>query len=290
MQLLGNPLDRLLKRAKKKGEERFLFLWNRGLGDIPLGLYALGQRVREFVPNAKITYLTRSDLAGCFRMLPDVEVAVVPSMRRGEPKPLGEWAREAGISLNDYDHVLEKIDPTRWLSWQLGKLIPKLSWDPSWDMLVENFPVEEKAIGVHVQSETGQFYGYTKDWPQAYWEELFARFPEKQFVLFGMSKSPVYQAKNIVDLRGETNLHEMLSLMKNRCRIVIAPDSGILSTLYYVNAPFTLRLISLWADPRQGVLRQKVPSPNPCLDHIPLIGKDETVANIKVDDLAIYLT
>ena len=290
MRLLGNPLDRLLKRAAKKNEKHFLFLWNRGLGDIPLGLYALGERVRKYLPDAKITYLTRPDLADCFRMLPNVEVVIAPSMQRGVAKTLEEWAREAAISLNDFDHVLEKIDPTRWLSWQLGKLVPKLAWDTKWDTLVEKFSITENAIGVHVQSETKGFYGYTKDWPKTCWEELFARFPEKQFVLFGMKKEPTYAAKNILDLRGETNLHEMLSIMKNCCRIVIAPDSGILSTLYYVNAPFALRLISLWADPRQGVLRQKVASPNPCLDHIPLIGKDENVANIKIDDIAQLIT
>ncbi|GAB5411690.1 MAG: hypothetical protein ChlgKO_08040 [Chlamydiales bacterium] len=290
MRLLGNPLDRLLKRAAKKNEKSFLFLWNRGLGDIPLGLYALGERVRKYLPDAKITYLTRPDLADCFRMLPNVEVVIAPSMQRGVAKPMEEWAIEAGISINDFDQVLEKIDPTRWLSWQLGKLIPKLAWNSKWNALVEKFPIQENAIGVHVQSETKGFYGYTKDWPKTRWEELFARFPERQFVLFGMKKEPTYAAKNILDLRGETNLHEMLSIMKNCCRIVIAPDSGILSTLYYVDAPFTLRLISLWADPRQGVLRQKVASPNPCLDHIPLIGKDENVANIKIDDIAQLIT
>lgn len=290
MRLFGNPLDRLLKRAAKKNEKRFLFLWNRGLGDIPLGLYALGERVRKYLPDAKITYLTRPDLADCFRMLPKVHVAIAPSMQRGAAKTMEEWAKEAGISLNDFDHVLEKIDPTRWLSWQLGKLIPKLAWNPKWNALVEKFPIQENAIGVHVQSETKGFYGYTKDWPQTCWEELFARFPERQFVLFGMKKEPIYAAKNILDLRGETSLHEMLSIMKNCCRIVIAPDSGILSTLYYVDAPFNLRLISLWADPRQGVLRQKVASPNPGLDHIPLIGKNENVANIKIDDIAQLIT
>ncbi len=290
MRLFGNPLDRLLKRAKKKSEKRFLFLWNRGLGDIPLGLYALGARVRHFLPDAKITYLTRPDLADCFRMLPDVEVAVAPSMERGAPKPLEEWAREAHLQISDYDHILEKIDPTRWLSWQLGKLVPKLVWDPAWDTLAEKFPVQKGSIGVHVQSETKQFYGYTKDWPVGHWEALFAAFPDREFLLFGMSKEPHFAAPNTVDLRGKTNLHEMLSLIQNRCRIVIAPDSGILSTLYYVDRPVTLRLISLWADPRQGILRQKVTSPNPCLDHIPLIGKDEKVANIKVHDVAQLIT
>ena len=75
----------------------------------------------------------------------------------------------------------------------------------------------------------------------------------------------------------------MLSLIKNRCRYLVAPDSGVLSVAYYVDASYPIRIVSLWADPRQGVLRQKVDSPNPLFQHRPLHGKNDTVANIAVD-------
>jgi hypothetical protein len=45
--LRGNEFERILARASARGARRCLVYWNRGLGDIPLGLYALFERVRE---------------------------------------------------------------------------------------------------------------------------------------------------------------------------------------------------------------------------------------------------
>jgi hypothetical protein len=53
--------------------------------------------------------------------------------------------------------------------------------------------------------------------------------------------------------------------------------------IYYIEASFTLDVVSLWSDPRQGVLKQKVPSPNPLLRHIPLIARDKDLGNIDVE-------
>ena len=41
---------------------------------------------------------------------------------------------------------------------------------------------------------------------------------------------------------------------------------------YFLNVPFPLRIVSLWADPNHGILKQNVPSPNPLLEHIPVIS------------------
>lgn len=61
-----NPLDRLLKKAAKNNQKKFLLAWNRGLGDIPLGLYAIIYRIREFIPDCSITFLTRPKMGVCF--------------------------------------------------------------------------------------------------------------------------------------------------------------------------------------------------------------------------------
>jgi hypothetical protein len=50
-----------------------------------------------------------------------------------------------------------------------------------------------------------------------------------------------------------------------------------------------LTLVSLWSDPRQGILRQGSPSPNPQLVHVPIVGRDEDVRNIGVDDVEAAL-
>ena len=93
-----NPFDTLLKRAQKNGHERFLICWNRGLGDIPLGLYALTQRIRQYIPNAQITFATRSDLADGFKMLDGVSVLVDPEWKRGVPFNLEQTLSKAGLS------------------------------------------------------------------------------------------------------------------------------------------------------------------------------------------------
>jgi ADP-heptose:LPS heptosyltransferase len=55
-------LDWKLKKMASRGERKILLAWNRGLGDIALGLYAIIQRIREFIPDAEITFLIRENL------------------------------------------------------------------------------------------------------------------------------------------------------------------------------------------------------------------------------------
>ena len=102
-------------------------------------------------------------------------------------------------------------------------------------------------------------------------------------VLFGFAPEPEFDLKSVIDLRGKTQLLSLLSIVKNKLDYLVVPDSGLLSLTYYVDAAFPLKMVSLWSDPRQGVLKQNVDSPNPDLLHIPLIGQDESVANISVE-------
>ena len=283
-----NPFDKLLKKMEKEGKSRFLVVWNRGLGDIPLGLYALVYRIRSYIPRASITFVTRKDLADLFTMLDDVKVIVGETVVRGKPVDMDVVLKEHQLSANMFDAVLEKPDPTRWLKWQLGTLTPKLNWNPDWDVLIDKYELDpnETYIGCHVQTETGVYYGYEKNWDLPSWRNLFKKIHEKKkgkVLLFGMESEPAFLMEDVIDLRGKTNVFEMLSLIKNRCRYLVAPDSGVLSVAYYVDASYPIRVVSLWADPRQGVLRQKVDSPNPLFEHLPLHGKNDNVANIAVD-------
>ena len=285
-----NPFDKLLKKMAHEQKGRLLIVWNRGLGDIPLGLYALVYRIRSFIPNASITFITREDLKEAFSMLEGVQVIAHKAWKRGETLDLEGALKEHSLSPNMFDVVLEKPDPTRWLKWQLGKLTPKLSWQDKWDALVDRYDLDpnEPYIGCHVQTETGIYYGYEKNWDLPSWRNLFKKIQENgkgKILLFGMEKDPVFLMDGVIDLRGETNLFEMLSLIKNRCRYLVAPDSGVLSISYYVDASYPIRVVSLWADPKQGVLRQKVDSPNPEFAHITLVGKNQNVANISTDEV-----
>lgn len=283
-----NPFDKLLKKMLGQEKNRFLIIWNRGLGDIPLGLYALVHRIRSYIPNASITFMTRKDLADVFTMIDGVQVIVGDTWKRGGSIHVESVLKEHALSSDMFDVVLEKPDPTRWLKWQLGTLTPKLVWDEKWDTLVDRFKLDpnETYIGCHVQTETGVYYGYEKNWDLPSWRNFFKKVDENQkgkVLLFGMEKNPAFLMENVIDLRGQTTLFEMLSIVKNRCQYLVAPDSGVLSIVYYVDVDYPLRVVSLWADPKQGVLRQKVRSPNTQLEHFFHHGKNDNVANITVD-------
>ena len=103
-----NPFDKLLKKMVGEEKGRFLVIWNRGLGDIPLGLYALVYRIRSYVPNASITFMTRSDLAEAFTMLEGVQVIVGESWKRGKPFDIEETLKQHSLSSNMFDVVFER--------------------------------------------------------------------------------------------------------------------------------------------------------------------------------------
>lgn len=277
--------DRLLNNAAKAGKKRFLICWNRGLGDIPLGLYGLVLRIREFIPDATIAFLTRSDLSLGFTLLDKVEVLVDPLWKRGEPFELQKSLAFLQKSKELFDVIIEQPDPTRWLKWQLGRITPKLNWSEQYDPLCERFGLDRarEYIAIHVQTETK--YNYEKNWPIVYWKECLHQLivvlgltP----ILFGFSKQTVFLEEGVIDLRGKTTLLEMLSIIKNHCSYLLAPDSGVLSMTYYLNSSFKLHVVSLWADPKQGVLKQRVKSPNPLLQHVALVGKHKDLCNISV--------
>lgn len=292
--ILPNPFFLLLKKAKIRRQSRFLVLWNRGLGDIPLGLFALVQKIKTKIPHAEISFITREDLYDAFAMLDGVFVHAHPSLKRGDKPSLEELMRDLKLSPSNYDCFIEKIDTDRWLSWQLGRVTPKLIWKKNFDHLSLKFSLKGKDyIGIHVSSETGQFYGYNKNWPKENFQKLFEKIlkgNERKILLFGFKQDDDFNHQNIVDLRGKTTIFEMLSIMKNHCSHFVAPDSGILSLSYYLDERFPLKMISLWADPKQGILKQNVASPNPLYEHKPLIAPEKKIENISVEVVYRELT
>lgn len=286
----GNEFERILARASARGGRRCLVYWNRGLGDIPLGLYALFRRVREALPGAEIAVLTRADLGAAFELLGVERVIIDPALVRDEHEGFRRACERAGVSPRDFDVVLEWPDPTEWVAWQLGTVVPRLALKPEHGALWRNFPLDDGRtyVAAHVSTETAQYYGYVKDWPVESWRELFAALEAEAGVgciLLGHARSPRFDQAGIVDLRGETTLLEMLSVLRNRCRVLVAPDGGVLTMAYYLDAAFPLTVVSLWSDPRQGILKQAVASPNPQLVHVPLVGEGEDVRRIPVAEV-----
>ncbi len=273
---LPNPLDWHLKRLAKRGGKRILLGWNRGLGDIALGLYAIVQRIREIIPDAEITFVTRHNLFDGFSLLEGVKTIIDPHWKRGEPYKMDPSLKKA------YDLVIEKPSPTDWVSWQLGKIVPKLKWNPIYDSLYERFDLPAQCVGVQVSAETQ--YGLWRNWPLEKWQELFDHLEKKKIpvLLFGFGETPKFPHENLIDLRGKTTLFELLSIIKHRVRALVLPDSGISSMVYYLDASFPVKQITLWADPNHGILKQGVPSPNPKLIHCPLVASNRDLSTLPV--------
>jgi ADP-heptose:LPS heptosyltransferase len=278
--LRPNPLDTLLRRAKRAGHGRFLLFWNRGLGDVPLGLYAINYRIRTFIPAARIAYITRSDLADAFAMLDGVQTIVAADWRRYEPVDTAATLRQLGISSADFDVLVESPDPTYWVRWQLGKLVPRLTWPRRWSGAAEPLGVKGRGfVAMHVHSETR--YGYEKNAPLSTWQALATGLAPRPVALLGFKRDEAFAGMDhVIDLRGRTTLVQLLDFVLHQCSALIAPDSGILSLLYYVERAAPLSIVSLWSDPRQGILKQNVASPNPLLRHTPLIAPDRDLRRV----------
>ena len=288
----GTEFDRILRAAARDGRREFVFAWNRGLGDIALGLVPLFARIRSRIRDSRILVFTRADLAEAFSLTGVDAIHIVPGMMRGTPVDIAAAASGLGVALPASSIAFPDPDPTRWLDGRRREYPPSLRWDPRWnaqaDALVPPFP-GTVVIGAHVNSETAQHYGYVKDWPAAAWQALFARFPDSRnvrWILFGNAKTPAFAQDNVLDVRGQTSFLALLAIIRKHCRILVAPDSGVLTAAYYLDDDFALDVISLWSDPRQGILKQGCPSPNPRLRHLALRGRDEDVRNLTVDQVA----
>src|SRR3569832_894970 len=96
-----NPLDQILKKAAGQNCKTILIPWNRGMGDIALGLYAIVYRIKHYIPDAHITFLTRQDLAEPFQLLSGVEVVVDPAMKRGSSFAISKWSYDLVIGNAD---------------------------------------------------------------------------------------------------------------------------------------------------------------------------------------------
>jgi len=273
--LFPNPLDSLLRSCAKRGGKKVLLGWNRGLGDIALGLFAIVHRIREMIPGAEITFLTRPNLKDGFSLLSGVDVLIDPNLKRGSIGNIERSLQDLMVDPKSFDLIIENPSPTDWVRWQRGKLTPRLTWQDVYDDLWQNFSLPDGYIYIGIQAEVETTYGTWRNWPLTHFRELFEklqRWPKVRILLLGSEAKTSFSYPHVIDLRGKTTLFELLSIVKHRCRYMILPDSGILSMVYYLDQQFPLDLITFWGDPNHGILKQAVASPNLQLKHHPLVG------------------
>ena len=145
---------------------------------------------------------------------------------------------------------------------------------------------------MHASTETAQHYNYVKDWPADAWRTLFSETAVRhdvRFVLLGHCREPAFDEPNVIDLRGRTGFLALLALVRTRCTALVAPDGGILNAVYFLDAEFPITVVSLWSDPRQGLLKARSRSPNPRLVHVPLVGAGNDVRGIAPSDVLAAL-
>src|SRR5437764_14773237 len=78
----GTEPDRALAKARGDARRRFLFFWNRGLGDIALGLVPIFLRIRDEFPGARIEVVTREELRAPFELAGVAALYVVKGRQR----------------------------------------------------------------------------------------------------------------------------------------------------------------------------------------------------------------
>jgi hypothetical protein len=233
-----NSLDALIQKGMARRVKTVLIHWDMRLSSIPLLAFAVIHRIHEHLPGCKITFLTRSDLREGFRLLQGADVIFEPG------------------SLS-YDLVIETQIQPDFCSWQWGYLTPRLTWREEMERPID---LAKGFTYIGVEPSEKQFFD---------WDSFFSRiekFGYVRVILFG-SNQTVYTHKNIIDFRGTRSLYEQLSIIKNFCSAVLLPDSDLLSMIYYLDLSFPIQVISLFTGNEQGVLKQRVSSPNPKLSH-----------------------
>lgn len=291
----GEPYERALAEGARRQCKRIVFYWNRGLGDIVLGLVPMFARAAARLPDAAIEVVTRAELAEPFRLTAASRIHVVPGLERAERIGAATACARLPADPRAGALAIDTPDPTRWLAVASNPAPPRFHWRAAFDGLAASFVDRGDArpwIAVHASTETAQHYGYVKDWPAEAWRALFdaaARRHDARFVLLGHGLEPALAGPNVIDLRGRTGFLQMLALVRTRCTALLAPDSGILNAVYFLDTAFPITVVSLWSDPRQGLLKHRAASPNPRLVHVPLVGAGDDVRTIAPDDVLAAL-
>ena len=111
----GTAFDRALENTRADPRNAYLFFWNRGLGDIALGLVPLFDRIRSRSPRSRIVVITRKELHAAFELTDADEVHALPGLAREERVDISAACRALRLDHASFSAVFDYPDPNRWL-------------------------------------------------------------------------------------------------------------------------------------------------------------------------------
>jgi UDP-N-acetylglucosamine pyrophosphorylase len=272
-----NPFISALKKCPKNGS--ILLFWNRGLGDIPLELFALTKTIFEYVQDAKITIITRQDLYQGFTLLdPKIKILVSCHLKRKQFEDYDKIFEELKVDKASFHHIFYKPDPAYWVKKQKKGLLISLRWKEAFFKMLPIETAKPKAF-LHIHSET--VYGFEKNLPSKTWHKIIFDLKQKGYytIALGFEKTEFFDVD--CDMRGDTDLYQILSAMQQASSLFIGPDSGLLNMLYYLDVQKKMHLVSFWANTRVGLLHQGVKSPNKLLTHNAVIAPNQDLSQLE---------
>ena len=259
--LLGTPFARALARARRDGRREFVFGWNRGLGDIALGLVPLFVQHPRAVPEAG-SPCSRAPSSRCLSSWPtptrSTSFPVSSATRASTSAPprramgIAAAAGRDGVRRPRPDALARRATGGRFRPRCAG--IPPGTRSPTgWS----------RPRGRRSRHRRARPFG---NGPVLRLREGLAGRGVARAVraVSGRARRALgavrqrggcgLRGTDVIDLRGRTDFLELLAVIRTRCRILVAPDSGVLT------APTTSPTISRSRSSRCGRTRARASS------------------------------
>ncbi len=84
--------------------------------------------------------------------------------------------------------------------------------------------------------------GYSKLWPDKYWNKVFKAFPKETFVLFGISENKCLEGKNIIHFERKSNIFQTAFAL-SKAKFLISEEGG----LVHINRAVKKRSVVIFA-------------------------------------------
>lgn len=288
--------DRGLRRAARRGLQRFVTAWVRGLGDVPFIVGEFVRYVRGRVPGAEVSVLVRPGLEDACRWIDGVHrVVVVEEWTRAQTvtSPWGlafppPWEIRRALTRRGLDGVDQAILPYplgRWYERDSAARRPRLRWTESerhgGRQLIDRAWPDPASFVVTLNTHigTGQYYAFDKEWGIPRFATLMARLletiPDSRLVLVDAQKiDGLPQGPRVLDARGTLRVAECVSVIA-ASDLFIGLDAGPANLVYFLDGVAAELIVLLG---RRSVFTPlRYPPASAAVRLTPIYGADENI-------------